>query len=346
MRVVGNRLATRFITSYIKEEKSMRIRLIALFLCAFLLASCAPAAQPTDALAPQNDDSLLLGYSQLGSESNWRIGNTRSIQQAAQSSGVQLMFDNAEQKQEKQIKAIRSFIAYQVDVIAFSPIVEDGWDNVLIEAKEAGIPVLLVDRSIKTSDDSLYAGFIGSDFLSEGRKAGEFLLERTRDMDEVNIVEITGTVDSTPMRQRSEGFRDAIRGNEKYQIIASVTGDFMRSKGKESMEKLLLYYHNINVLYTHNDQMTLGAIEAIEAVGLKPGKDIIVISVDGEQEAVDLLKQGKINCIVECTPNLGPTVIRLAQTLASGGSIDRVTYSDETVFSEYDDVSAIAPRGY
>lgn len=324
----------------------MRIRWMALLLCAVLLTSCAPRIAPVDADPTPNDDGLLLGYSQLGSESNWRIGNSRSIQEAAEAAHIQLMFDNAEQKQEKQISAIRSFIAYQVDVIAFSPIVEDGWDNVLREAKAAGIPVLLVDRSIKTSDPSLYAGFIGSDFLEEGRKAGEFLLRRTENADTVNIVEITGTVDSTPMRQRSEGFEEALKGHDKYHLVASVTGDFMRSKGKECMEKLLKEYYDIDVLFTHNDQMTLGAIEAIEAVGLEPGKDIIVISVDGEQEAIDLLKEGKINCIVECTPNLGPTVIQLAQTLAAGGAIDRITHSNETVFSEYDDVDAIAPRGY
>lgn len=326
----------------------MRRFIIVAMLCSLMAFSgCTPKIVVNEADAPvPTADTLLLGYAQLGSESGWRIGNSRSIQEAAKESGVQLMFINAEQKQEKQIKAIRSFIAYQVDVIAFSPIVEDGWDNVLKEAKEANIPVLLVDRNIKTSDESLYSGFIGSNFLQEGERAGEFLIRRTAAMDSVNIVEIAGTVDSTPMRQRSEGFRKALEGSDKYHIVASVMGDFMRSKGKECMETLLKQYDDIDVLYSHNDQMTLGAIEAIEAAGLAPGKDIIIITVDGEQEAIDALKAGKINCVVECTPMLGETVIQLAKELAKGNTIARCTYSKETTFTEYDDLSALTPRGY
>ncbi len=325
----------------------MRRFIVAAMLCFLMaLSGCAQKNAANEADAPAPEDTLLLGYAQLGSESGWRIGNSRSIQEAAKASGVQLMFINAEQKQEKQIKAIRSFIAYQVDVIAFSPIVEDGWDNVLKEAKDANIPVLLVDRNIKTSDESLYSGFVGSDFLQEGQRAGEFLIKRTAAMDSVNIVEITGTVDSTPMRQRSEGFRKALEESDKYHIVASVMGDFMRSKGKECMETLLQQYDDIDVLYSHNDQMTLGAIEAIEAAGLAPGKDIIIITVDGEQEAIDALKAGKINCVVECTPMLGETVIQLAKELARGKTIARCTYSQETTFTEYDDLSALAPRGY
>ena len=172
--------------------------------CALLLTACATPA--VDGAKPHDSSQILLGFSQLGSESAWRIGNTKSIQDAAKRAGVQLMYENAEQKQEKQIKAIRSFIAYQVDVIAFSPDVEDGWDNVLQEAKKAGIPVLITDRRINTTDESLIVGFVGSDFFAEGRRAGEFLLHKMADAQHVNIVEISGTVDSTPMRQRGAGF--------------------------------------------------------------------------------------------------------------------------------------------
>lgn len=314
-----------------------------LLLCALLLCACSIQNAPVQ---ETSGDTFLLGYSQLGSESGWRIGNSQSIVSAAQKAGVQLMFDNAEQKQEKQIKAIRSFIAYQVDAIALAPIVEDGWDNVLKEAKAAGIPVLLVDRNIKTEDESLYAGFIGSDFLEEGKKAGTFLKKRMADEEKVNIVELTGTVDSTPMRQRSEGFWQSLEGEEKFRALGSVSGDFMRSKGKESMEELLKEFQDIDVLFSHNDQMTLGAMEAIEAAGLLPGKDIIIITVDGEQEAIDQLKEGKINCVVECTPMLGDTVMQLAQKLAAGETIKRYTYSEECVFTEFDDLSELAPRGY
>ncbi len=316
----------------------------AAILCAVLLSGCTQTQEPE----PRTSDAeVLLGFSQLGSESGWRLGNTRDVQEAAKRANVQLMFENAEQKQESQIKAIRSFIAYQVDIIAFAPIVEDGWDNVLMEAKAAGIPVLITDRRINTMDESLYVGFVGSDFLSEGIKAGEFLLKKFKSDDNVKIVEISGTLDSTPMRQRSEGFRSVFEGDDRFEIIESISGDFLRSKGKECMQSLLSRHDDIDVLYSHNDAMTFGAIEAIEEAGLKPGKEIVIITVDGEQEAIDLLKAGKINCVVECTPLIGDSVMELAKKLAAGEPIPRETYSVERSFSEFDsDLNSLAPRGY
>ena len=318
---------------------------IILACCVLPLASCAPVAQTG---VPSKDESqVLLGFSQLGSESAWRIGNTKSIQDAAKRAGVQLMYENAEQKQEKQIKAIRSFIAYQVDVIAFSPNVEDGWDNVLEEAKKAGIPVLITDRRIKTADESLIVGFVGSDFYEEGRNAGRFLLQKMADAQHVNIVEISGTVDSTPMRARGAGFREMLSGDKRFDIIESVSGDFLRSKGKECMRGLLERHKDIDVLFSHNDAMTLGALEAIEEAGLEPGKDIVIVTVDGEQAAIDLLKQGKINCVVECTPLIGDKIMELAKKLAAGESIPRSIYSEEKVFSEFStDLDSLPPRGY
>jgi len=323
--------------------KQIFLALILALAAAMLLAGCDDASQQTDS----EPSSILLGFAQLGSESAWRLGNTASIKQAAQDAGVQLMFENAEQKQEKQIKAIRSFIAYQVDVIAFAPIVEDNWDNVLIEAKEAGIPVLTTDRMVKTKQDGMIAGFIGSNFYEEGVKAGEFLLKKCEGMDEILIVEISGTIDSTPMRQRAEGFRDAIAGDERFTIIDTRSGDFLRSKGKECMEYMLERHEKIDVLYSHNDGMTLGAIEAIESRGIAPGSDIIIITVDGERAAIELLKRGKINCVVECTPMIGDTIMALAKKLAAGEEIAPITYSEERVFSEFDeDLDTLPERAY
>ena len=319
------------------------ILLLLLAGCASLLAACANSAT-TAGVAPKQ---VLLGFSQLGSESAWRLGNTKSIQDAAKRAGVDLMYENAEQKQEKQIKAIRSFIAYQVDVIAFSPIVEGGWDNVLTEARDAGIPVLITDRRIKTADESLITGFVGSDFYEEGRKAGQFVLRKMAGAKQVNIVEISGTIDSTPMQQRGAGFRSVLDGDKRFTILESVSGDFLRSKGKECMQGLLERYDNIDVLYSHNDSMTLGAIEAIEAAGLAPGKDIVIVTVDGEQAAIDLLKAGRINCVVECTPLFGDRIMELAKKLAAGESIPRNTYSEEKVFTEFDaDLSNLPKREY
>ena len=283
---------------------------------------------------------VILGFSQLGSESGWRIGNSQDILDAAERAGVQLMFENAEQKQQNQIKAIRSFIAYRVDVIAFAPIVEDGWTNVLNEAREAGIPVLCTDRFISEEDAGLIVGFIGSDFYEEGRRAGEFMLKKADQLgrDRLRIVEITGTMDSTPMRQRAIGFRETIQNDTRLTIVESVSGDFLRSKGKECMTQILAERgRDIDVLYSHNDAMTLGAMEAIEAADLVPGKDIVIITVDGEQGAIDLLKKGKINCVVECTPLIGDMIMSLAKKLAAGEAVDRYTYSKETVFTEFDD---------
>ncbi len=296
---------------------------------------------------PAGEHVTIVGFSQLGSESGWRVGNSKDVIAAAQRAGVELIYNNAAQKQENQFDAIRSFIAYQVDVIALAPIVEEGWNNVLQEAREAGIPVLLSDRFINIEDESLFAGYVGSDFLEEGKAAARFLQRKTEGMPRVNIVEIAGTEGSTPAKQRASGFRDTLGGDSRFHIIHSVSGDFLRSKGKESMRNILGQFSEIDVLYSHNDAMTLGAIEAIEEAGLVPGRDIIIITIDGEQGAIDLLKQGKINCVVECTPMLGDLIMDLSQRLARGEEIPRVSHPVERVFSEFDeDVLRIPPRGY
>ena len=257
--------------------------------------------------------------------------------------------EDANQKQENQIAAIRSFIAYRVDVIAFSPIVEDGWDNVLREAQAAGIPVVLVDRTIHTEDESLYESLIGADFYQEGVMAAEYLLRKADDLgkETLNIVEITGTEDSTPMKQRHEGFFDTISSDARMNLLESVNGDFLRSRGAECMDYLLKTYgDSIDVIYSHNDEMTMGALPRIEEAGYEPGKDMTIISIDGGQEAIDILKEGKINCIVECTPMLGSILMETALKLKQGEKVDRVTHPKERTFSDYDDLSGLEPRGY
>ena len=334
------------------RPRSRATLLLAAFLALALLlplGGCAPRSAPEDTAGDGGEDTVLLGFSQLGRESAWRMGNSRDIQEAAERAGVQLMYDNAQQEQENQIKAIRSFIAYQVDVIAFAPIVEQGWDTVLTEARDAGIPVLLTDRFIVTEDPSLYVGYVGADFLAEGRKAGAFLVEKAdrEGLTGLKIVELSGTLSSTPMQQRSSGFREMIAGDARFEILETVSGDFLRSKGKECMIALLERHERIDVLFSHNDSMTLGAIEAIEEAGLRPGEDIIIITVDGEQAAIDLLQEGKINCVVECTPMLGDIIMDLTKKLAAGEEIPRVTHPEEDVFCEFDaDLMDIPPRGY
>ncbi len=296
-----------------------------------------------------SEPALLLGFSQLGSESSFRIGNTKDIEEKSEAFGISLMMENANQKQENQIAAIRRFIAYRVDVIAFSPIVEDGWDPVLREAKNAGIPVVLVDRTIRTQDESLYTSLIGADFYREGVMAAEYLKRKAEDLgrDRLNIVEITGTEDSTPMRQRHLGFVDTLNGDERMVLLESVNGDFLRSRGAECMKYLLEKYGDtIDVIYSHNDEMTMGALPEIEKAGYVPGKDMVLISIDGGQEAIDILKNGKINCIVECTPMLGSLLMETALKLKRGETVERETHPVERTFSDYDDLSSLAPRGY
>ena len=323
-------------------------------LAAFLTAGCgkkeAPeAAEQTEEVPP----GLVIGFSQLGSESAWRLGNTASMEKAAEEYGFNLVVDNGMQKQENQIAAIRSFIAYQVDVIVFAPIVENGWTNVLQEAKEAGIPVIMMDRVINVKDSDLYDAYIGPDHYQEGVNAAKFLMRKAEELQgdgasgKIRIAELSGTEGSSPMISRYQGFHDLIDRDERFEVLETISGDFLRSKGKECMETLLKKYPDqIDVLYSHNDAMTLGAIEVLEEHGIEPGKDMVIISVDGEQAAIDLLKEGKINCVVECSPMLGEAVMDLAGKIVSGKPYPRISRPEESCFTEYDDLSGIGPRGY
>ncbi|MCF8207749.1 MAG: ABC transporter substrate-binding protein [Methylotenera sp.] len=278
---------------------------------------------------------ITMGFSQVGAESEWRTANTASIKAAAKAAGVTLKFADAQQKQENQVKAIRSFIAQKVDVIAFSPVVESGWDTVLKEAKAANIPVILTDRAVKVADASLYVTFIGSDFVEEGRKAARWLLERAAKTPNaaLNIVELQGTVGSAPAIDRKKGFEEVIKSNPRLQIIRSQSGEFTRAKGKEVMESFLKQRDKkIDVLFAHNDDMAIGAIQAIEEAGLKPGQDIVIISIDGVRGAFEAMKAGKLNVTVECNPLLGPQLMRLAQDVVTKKPVEKRITVEEGVF--------------
>ncbi len=319
----------------------MKLRvLIVLLIVSLAMVSCVGDMPSVE------EKKIVLGYSQLGSESAWRSACTKSIQDSAEREGIQLIFFDAEQKFENQVKAIRSFIIYQVDVIAFSPIVRTGWDSVLSEAKEAGIPVLLIDRDISTEDPSLFTSYAGSDFWQEGIQAGKFLLQyMEREGIQANIVELRGTDGSGPEIGRREGFAETIAG--RASVVYSESGDFMNSRGYEITRNILKSDIDFNVLFSHNDAMTMGAIKAMEEHGVSPGKDIAIITVDGEQAAIDALKQGKINCVIECNPMLGDTVMEMTKQLINGETLPRTIYTEETVFTMYDEnLSELAPRGY
>ncbi len=282
------------------------------------------------------DRPIVLGFSQLGSESDWRLANTRSIQEASTEAGMTLILDNAEQSQEKQIKAIRSFIRSKVDVIAFAPVIQSGWEPILKEAKQAGIPVILSDRAVDVKDSSLYVTFIGSDFYDEGVKAGKYLLDKMRDHPGVvRIVELAGTVGSSPSINRGQGFRDTIKSRSELTIVRSGPADFTKEKGKEIMKSFLEQEKEPpHVLFAHNDDMALGAIEAIEEAGLKPGKDIVIISVDGTRQAFEMMVEGKINCVIECNPLLGPMIMQAAKEIIQGRTLPKRIAPPESVFTE------------
>jgi ABC-type sugar transport system substrate-binding protein len=277
---------------------------------------------------------IVLGFSQVGAESEWRTANTESIKSAAKDAGIELKFSDAQQKQENQIKAIRSFIAQKVDVIAFSPVVESGWETVLREAKAAKIPVVLTDRSVNVKDTSLYVSFMGSDFVEEGRKAGRWLVEKMKGTSgQVNIVELQGTVGSAPAIDRKKGFEEIIKADPKFRIIRSQTGDFTRAKGKEVMEAFLKAEgKKINVLYAHNDDMAIGAIQAIEEAGLKPAKDITIISVDAVKGAFEAMMAGKLNVSVECSPLLGPQLMAAVKDIKAGKPVQKRIVTEEGIF--------------
>ena len=320
------------------------VRLLAALLIAVLLltglGACRAQPEPADF-----EDRLFFGFAQLGDESEWRSSSTADILRAAEEAGFQLMYENAQQKQANQIKALRSFILNRVDVIAFCPIVEEGWDNVLMEAKDAHIPVILVDRYIKTDEEGLYCAFIGSDFRWQGEQAGEWLLKKFRGHEgPIKIAEIIGTENSSPTIGRYEGFREVIGNNSDFKIVNSVNGDFMRSKGRECMEAILSETPDIDVLYAHNDDMAMGAIEIMEEHGIRPGKDIVIISVDAQKSGLEALKEGKINCLVECSPYVGDQLMDLVVKAAMGEEVPLATFTEEKVYTETDDFDALPIR--
>jgi simple sugar transport system substrate-binding protein len=293
---------------------------------------------------PKTYRDLVVGFSQLGAENDWRTANTISIQETAQDLGVKLVFADAQQKQENQIKAIRSFIAQKVDVIGVAPVVEDGWEEVFKEAKAAGIPIILVDRHAKVSDD-LFATWLGSDFALEGENACK---EMARVLGgKGNVVEMEGTTGSAPAIDRKAGFHACLKQYPDIKVLDSRTGDFTRAKGKAVMEGFLKQYgKDIGALYAHNDDMAIGAIQAIEAAGLKPGVDIKIVSVDAVREAFEMMAAGKINATVECNPLLGPQFFEAALKVANSEPIDKRTRSKEGVFRQDTAAQELPKRKY
>ncbi|MFC1600769.1 ABC transporter substrate-binding protein [Candidatus Sumerlaeota bacterium] len=276
---------------------------------------------------------IKVGFAQTGAESGWRIAHTKSMKAEAKKRGVDFRFVDGRNEQANQIAAIRSFVAQRVDIIILSPIVETGWEPVLKEAKRAKIPVILLDRGVKVKDPDLYVCFIGSDFVEEGKMAGNWVVKKTKG--KANIVELQGTPGSAPAHDRRSGFAEAIKKHPGLKIIASQSGDFRRRNGKEVMEAMLKKYpKEIDVVYAHNDDMALGAIQAIEEAGMKPGVDILLISVDALKVAFEAMVEGKLNCTVECSPLFGPAAFDAAEKVLAGKKMPKALYNKDEIYDQ------------
>jgi simple sugar transport system substrate-binding protein len=306
----------------------------ALVVAAAAILHAAPGKKP-----------LKIGFAQTGAESAWRTANSESMKSEAAKRGIDLKFSDAQGKQENQIRAVRSFITQGVDAIVIAPIVETGWDPVLREAKRAKIPVILTDRTIQTADESLFACFIGSDFYEEGKMAADWLAKQSGGKG--NIVELQGTPGSAPANERRRAFADAIKKYPGLKIIDSQSGNFERSKGKEVMEAFLKKHGQaINIVYAHNDDMVLGAAQAIEEAGLKPGKDITLVSIDAIGEAVKAVAAGRINCTVECNPQFGPKVYDTVEKILAGEKVPKKMFNKDELFDATNAATALPTRKY
>ena len=325
----------------------MKKKIVSALLTATMV--CGMCVVPTVGVAAA-DDTITVGFSQVGAESDWRTANTESMKSTfSEENGYNLIFDDAQQKQENQLTAIRNFIQQEVDYILLAPVTETGWDTVLQEAKDADIPVIIVDRMVDVSDDSLYTTWIGTDSLLEGRKAAEWLNAYTTakgiDAKDVNIVDIQGTIGSTAQIGRSKGLEEGV-DNYGWNLLAQQSGEFTQAKGQEVMESMLKQYDNINVVYCENDNEAFGAIDAIEAAGKTVGSDIangeiMVISFDTTNAGLTDTLAGKITCDVECNPLHGPRAEELIKALEAGEEVEKLNYVDEEIFAKDDTVKSV-----
>ena len=337
----------------LRERK--RQFLILLTVLAVALAACGGGESSDTTAAGEgaattageaSGELVTVGFAQTGSESGWRTANTQSMEAAfSEENGFELIFNEADNDPAAQIAAVRGFINQGVDAIVIAPIVEDGWEDVLQEAADAGIPVILEDRTV-TAPEDLYATWVGLDFRNEGVMAGEWAAETFSDTP-TNMVVLEGTTGSAPANDRAEGFDEAIAGTG-IEKIDSQTGDFTRDGGKTVMEGFLQVHgvEGIDLVYAHNDDMALGAIEAIEAAGGVPGTDIQIVSIDAVHDGMQALIDGKINFIVECNPLLGELAAGLVNDVLAGTAVDKRYYVEDQTFTAEQAEEALPDRLY
>lgn len=339
---------------YSDIKKYINIFLLVALLIAVMAGCSQKENQPLQETI-EDDGLIVVGFSQLGAESDWRSANTESMKSVfTEENGYRLIFEDAQQKQTNQITAIRSFIQQEVDYIVLAPVTETGWDTVLSEAKEANIPVIIVDRKVDVANEDLFTCWVGSNFELEGRKICEWINSYTKAKNitasDIKIVDIQGTLGSTAQLGRTKGFEVAANAYG-WNVAGYRLGDFTQTKGREAMFDVLRNYSGVNVVYCENDNEALGVIEAIEARGFEVGSDIangeiMVVSFDGvNSEALDKLARGKISCIGECNPLSGPRVQTIIESLEIGKEVEKYEYVDESIFSSIDTVDSVMVDG-
>ena len=308
----------------------MKRMLAVLLLCALLLAGCARITGGQE--ETPYEDYVVVGFSQVGAESDWRNTNTLSMQRAlSEANGYKLIFDDSQQKQERQITAIRNFIQQEVDYIVLAPTTETGWDTVLAEARAAGIPVIIVDRMIQVKDPELFTCWVGSDFLKEGRTAVEWM-EETFGEGPLRIAHLQGNLGSSAQIGRTQGLDEGLEAHPGWELVFREPGDFTQAKGQELVEQMIRDGVEFDVLYSENDNMAYGAIDALKAAGITPGEDVTIISFDANRAALGMLRTGEISYDVECNPLHGPRVQALIEQMEAGGTPPKYTYVPEQAF--------------
>jgi simple sugar transport system substrate-binding protein len=311
----------------------MRILVIVLLLAPLaLLDACSPRG------------AFVVAFSQIGADNPWRTAETESIREEAKRRGIELRFADGQGKQEKQVADLRAFLAMGVDAIVLAPQTKAGWQPVLEEVRAAKVPLVLVDRGVDVADPGLYATLIASDFVQEGRAAGELLAKRLSGKGKV--VELCGTTGSDPALERAKGFREALARSPGLEVVASQDGDFKRQNARQIMDSLLLAQPRIDAVYAHNDDMAIGAIQALEAAGKKPGQDVLVVSIDGMRFALEEVVKGRLAASVECSPLLGPLAFDAIERLRKGQPVEKRIVVQDQVFTAENAAAALPGRRY
>lgn len=319
-----------------------KINLLLLIGLCLMLAGCKQETPK------ENHSEITIGFAQAGIESNWRKIQSKSIKEELEKQNYQVMSRNSFSDPKQQYQDVMTFIAYQVDLIILSPIEEFGWEPVLEEAKKANIPVIIVDRNIATNRSDLFLTHIGSSFKAQGGRAGLYVTNHYQKIEKeaINAFEIKGVENSSPTRLRHDGFAETVGRDPRIQITQTITGDFIRLKAKEKFSEAIEAgkLNNIDVIYSHNDEMTLGALDALDEHQLE--NKFVVVSIDAQKEMIDLLKQRKVNCVVECNPFMGELVANTVKRYFDNKTISEDIYVSDTVFSDQNSLSTIPPRNY